>query len=78
MSTKYPVRYVSGSKKEALNIEHMPTPHICNALRKLRAAEPDPQNDLVTIAMSQELRARGCVYDSEADHWILPPKGETP
>lgn len=33
--SKYPVKYVSGSKGLELNIEDMATPHLCNAWRKL-------------------------------------------
>lgn len=85
--SKYPVLYLSGSKKEPLQIEHMVTPHLCNAWRKLakqivEADASDPDINLnhtisVCAAMKDEIVDRGGVYDHDTDQWVFPPKDET-
>lgn len=77
MSAKYPVQYVSGSKKSSLNIEDMVTSHLCNAWRKLVKDETHPDQFELVKAMDEELRARGGIFDSETGQWDFPPKPES-
>lgn len=78
--SKYPVRYVSGSKKAELNIEDMATPHLMNAWRKVEKeyGRDGGQAEMyvLRVSMEKELRLRGCIYDSETERWIVPPKPE--
>jgi hypothetical protein len=79
--SRYPVKYLSGSKKAELNIEDMATPHLMNAWRKLgKAVEGAIENlndtDKLHCAMRDELKSRGATYDAETDRWALPPKAE--
>jgi hypothetical protein len=80
--SKYPVQYISGSKKSALNIEDMSTPHLANALRKLDAiyvrAEGQAEIAVQRVSMVQELESRGCTLDPETGTWTFPPKEEAP
>jgi len=74
--SKYPVKYVSGSKKAELNIEDMSTPHLANAWRKLSRPPHDPANDEAFRWMTEELVSRGCTLDGETGQWTFPPKPE--
>ena len=75
---KYPVKYISGSKRAELNIEDMPTPHLMNAWRKLGGAlgiEGAVYTDEVLRCMDEELRSRGCTWDAAMERWVVPPNG---
>lgn len=71
MSTKYPFKYLSGSKKAELSLEDMATPHIFHAHRKLLESEPTAP---VLTYMHQELVSRGCTLDPETQRWVLPDR----
>lgn len=73
--SKYPVLYLSGSKRAPLEIEGMLTPHLCNAWRKALKEGPDGVNAGAVLSMEAEIRDRGGKPDLEdPTQWVFPPK----